>query len=52
MWRAAGWEPDDLRVDERATVLADHYLAHPALLPIPAALQARTDGAALPQAPA
>ncbi|MGP3960963.1 hypothetical protein ACTWPT_33665 [Nonomuraea sp. 3N208] len=25
--------------------MADHYLAHPALLPIPAGLQARTDGA-------
>ncbi|MFG1956013.1 hypothetical protein [Nonomuraea sp. NPDC049028] len=45
MWRAAEWEPDDPRVDELATALADHYLAHPALLPIPAGLRSRTDGA-------
>ncbi len=45
MWCAAEWEPDDPRVDELATAMADHYLAHPWLLPIPAGLQARTDGA-------
>ncbi|MFI6742801.1 MerR family transcriptional regulator [Nonomuraea sp. NPDC050451] len=45
MWRAAEWEPDDPRVDELATALADYYLAHPSLLPVPAGLQARTDGA-------
>lgn len=45
MWRAAEWEPDDPRIDELATALADHYLAHPELLPIPAALKDRTDGA-------
>jgi hypothetical protein len=32
-------------VDELATAMADHYLAHPSLLPIPAGLQARTDSA-------
>src|SRR5262245_25546883 len=45
MWCAAQWEPDDPRVDELATAMADHYLAHPSLLPIPAELQARTDSA-------
>ncbi|GLW09769.1 hypothetical protein Misp01_48980 [Microtetraspora sp. NBRC 13810] len=44
MWRATAWEPDDPRVDELATALADYYLAHPALLPIPGGLQARTAG--------
>jgi MerR family transcriptional regulator, thiopeptide resistance regulator len=45
MWRAAEWEPDDPRVDELATAIADHFIAHPALLPIPAGLQDRTDSA-------
>jgi DNA-binding transcriptional MerR regulator len=45
MWCAAEWEPDDPRVDELATAMADHYLAHPSLLPIPAGLQVRTDSA-------
>jgi DNA-binding transcriptional MerR regulator len=45
MWRAAEWEPDDPRVDELAAAVADHFLAHPALLPIPAGLRARTDSA-------
>ncbi|MEV4109844.1 hypothetical protein [Nonomuraea sp. NPDC049695] len=45
MWRAAEWEPDDPRVDELATAMAGYYLAHPALLPVPAGLQARTDAA-------
>ncbi|GIF00658.1 MerR family transcriptional regulator [Paractinoplanes rishiriensis] len=45
MWRAAEWEPDDPRIDELATAIADHFLAHPALLPVPAGLRARTDSA-------
>lgn len=45
MWCAAEWEPYDPRVDELARAMADHYLAHPSLLPIPAGLQARSDGA-------
>ncbi|MFI7703438.1 MerR family transcriptional regulator [Nonomuraea sp. NPDC049480] len=45
MWCAAEWEPDDPRVDELATAMADYFLAHPSLLPIPAGLQARTDAA-------
>ncbi|RBQ16697.1 MerR family transcriptional regulator [Spongiactinospora rosea] len=45
MWRAADWEPDDPRIDELATAIAGHFLAHPELLPIPAGLQARTDSA-------
>jgi hypothetical protein len=42
---SATWAPDDPRIDQLATDLADHYLVHPDLLPIPAALQARDDGA-------
>ncbi len=45
MWHAAEWEPDDPRVDELATAMADHFFAHPELLPIPAGLRARTDAA-------
>ncbi|MFI9841901.1 MerR family transcriptional regulator [Nonomuraea sp. NPDC051941] len=45
LWCAAEWEPDDPRVDELATAMADHFLAHPSLLPIPAGLRARDDGA-------
>ncbi|AQZ60653.1 transcriptional regulator, MerR family [[Actinomadura] parvosata subsp. kistnae] len=45
LWQAAGWEPDDPRVDELAEALADHYLADPGLLPVPAALRERADGA-------
>jgi DNA-binding transcriptional MerR regulator len=43
---AAAWEPDDPRVAELATAVADHYLAHPEHLKIVTALQARTDTAA------
>ena len=42
---AATWEPDDPRVDELATAMADHYLANPAHLKIVTALQARTEAA-------
>ena len=45
MWRAAEWEPDDPRVDELATAVADHLIADTSLLPIPTGLQARSDGA-------
>ncbi|UBU10356.1 MerR family transcriptional regulator [Nonomuraea gerenzanensis] len=45
MWCAAEWEANDPRIDELATAIADHFLAHPALLPIPAGLQDRTDSA-------
>ncbi|SEH01032.1 DNA-binding transcriptional regulator, MerR family [Nonomuraea solani] len=45
LWSAAEWDPDDPRIGELATALADHYLAHPDLLPIPAALMDRADGA-------
>ncbi|MFJ9457336.1 MerR family transcriptional regulator [Kitasatospora sp. NPDC101447] len=33
---AEGWEPDDPRIEELATAMADHYLANPALLGDPA----------------
>ncbi|MFD0362681.1 MerR family transcriptional regulator [Nocardia sp. GCM10030253] len=42
---AAAWEPDDPRIAELATAMADHYLANPAHLKIVTALQARTEAA-------
>jgi DNA-binding transcriptional MerR regulator len=45
MWRAAEWEPDDPRVDELATAVADHLIANPSLLAIPTGFLARDDGA-------
>lgn len=41
----AGWEPDDPRVGELATDLAEHYLANPAQLRIVTGLQAPTEAA-------
>ncbi|AHH98665.1 MerR family transcriptional regulator [Kutzneria albida] len=43
-WQAGEWKPDDPRVDELATAIAEHLIAHPSLLPLPTALQARADG--------
>lgn len=40
-----GWEPDDPRVAELASDLAEHYLANPAQLKIVTGLQARTEAA-------
>ncbi|MEU6641708.1 MerR family transcriptional regulator [Saccharomonospora sp. NPDC046836] len=40
-----GWEPDDPRVAELATDMAEHYLANPAQLRIVTGLQARTQTA-------
>lgn len=42
---AAHWAPDDPRIDELATAMAEHYLANPAQLKTVTALQARTDAA-------
>jgi DNA-binding transcriptional MerR regulator len=42
---SATWEPDDPRITELATAMANHYLANPAHLKIVTALQARTDTA-------
>lgn len=42
---AASWDPDDPRIAELATAMADHYLANPAQLKIVTGLQARTEGA-------
>lgn len=42
---AAAWEPDDPRIAELATAVADHYLADPALLKTVTGLQARTEAA-------
>ncbi|WP_106401376.1 MerR family transcriptional regulator [Actinocorallia populi] len=42
---AASWEPDDPRIAELATAVADHYLADPALLKTVTGLQARTEAA-------
>jgi len=43
---AAAWTPDDPRIPELATAMADHYLAHPEHLRIVTGLQARTDTSA------
>ncbi|MEU2131111.1 MerR family DNA-binding transcriptional regulator [Streptomyces sp. NPDC018352] len=42
---SVAWEPDDPRIDELATALADHYLAGPEQLRIVTGLQARTEAA-------
>ncbi|WP_406311833.1 MerR family transcriptional regulator [Streptosporangium sp. NBC_01639] len=42
---ATAWEPDDPRIAELATAMADHFLANPALLKIMTGLQARTEAA-------
>ncbi|MFB9927978.1 MerR family DNA-binding transcriptional regulator [Amycolatopsis halotolerans] len=42
---AAAWEPDDPRIDELATEMAEHYLANPAHLKIVTGMQARTEAA-------
>jgi DNA-binding transcriptional MerR regulator len=41
----AGWEPDDPRVAELASDMADHYLANPEQLKIVTGLHARTEAA-------
>lgn len=41
----SGWEPDDPRVAELASDMAEHYLANPAQLKIVTGLQARTEAA-------
>ncbi|WP_329317114.1 MULTISPECIES: MerR family transcriptional regulator [unclassified Streptomyces] len=43
---AESWEPDDPRIDELATAMADHCLAHPELLGDPANLRAWTKASA------
>ncbi len=40
---AEAWEPDDPRIDELASAMADRYLANPALLEIPAGPQPWAD---------
>ncbi|MFD6396675.1 MerR family transcriptional regulator [Nocardia sp. NPDC060249] len=42
---SATWEPDDPRIEEVATALAEHYLANPEQLKIVTGLQARTEAA-------
>ncbi|MFD8754882.1 MerR family DNA-binding transcriptional regulator [Kitasatospora sp. NPDC059577] len=39
-WEAESWEPDDPRIEELATSMAEHYLADPGLLGDPASLRA------------
>ncbi|MFJ9618376.1 MerR family transcriptional regulator [Streptomyces noursei] len=39
-WEAETWQPDDPRIEELATAMADHYLANPTLLGNPGSLQA------------
>lgn len=40
---AAGWAPDDPRIPDLATAMADHYLGHPDHLRIVTGMQALTD---------
>ncbi|WP_327064547.1 hypothetical protein [Kitasatospora sp. NBC_01302] len=42
---AVAWDPDDPRIDELATAMADHYLANPAQLKTVTGFQARTETA-------
>ncbi|MFJ9850210.1 MerR family transcriptional regulator [Streptomyces sp. NPDC101150] len=42
-WEAETWEPDDPRIEELATAMADHYLANSTLLGNPTSLQAWTN---------
>jgi DNA-binding transcriptional MerR regulator len=42
-WDAQSWDPDDPRIDELASALADNLLANRELLAIPAAFLARPD---------
>jgi hypothetical protein len=42
---AASWAPDDPRIGELATAMADQFLANPAQLRIVTGLQARTEAA-------
>ncbi len=44
MWHASDLEPDDPRVKELASAVADHLTANPAMLPSLTELQARDDG--------
>jgi DNA-binding transcriptional MerR regulator len=44
-WEAGAWEPDDPRVAELATSIAEHLLANPEQLAIPSSLQGSTDAA-------
>ncbi|WP_018541261.1 MULTISPECIES: hypothetical protein [unclassified Streptomyces] len=39
---AETWDPDDPRIEELATAMADHYLANPTLLGSPTSLRAWT----------
>jgi DNA-binding transcriptional MerR regulator len=44
-WEARAWEPDDPRVAELATAIAEHLLANPEQLAIPSSLQGSADAA-------
>ncbi|TYC68200.1 MerR family transcriptional regulator [Streptomyces sp. CB01881] len=43
---AESWDPDDPRIEELATAMAEHYLANPALLGNPTSRQAWTNASA------
>ena len=45
-WDALSWDPDDPRVEELASALADNLLAKPELLAMPAGFRAKPDTAA------
>jgi DNA-binding transcriptional MerR regulator len=41
-WEAESWDPDDPRIEELATAMAEHHLANPALLGNPTSVRAWT----------
>lgn len=45
-WEAETWDPDDPRIEELATAMADHYLANPTLLGNPTSRQAWANASA------
>ncbi|MCO1575757.1 MerR family transcriptional regulator [Crossiella sp. SN42] len=44
-WQARSWDPDDPRVEELASAMADNLLANRELLALPTGFQARSDAA-------
>ncbi|MFE5579917.1 MerR family transcriptional regulator [Kitasatospora sp. NPDC056531] len=43
-WAAGNWDPEDPRIEELATEVAEHFIADPSLMPTLSGLQEREDG--------
>ncbi|MFJ9840712.1 hypothetical protein ACIRYZ_09630 [Kitasatospora sp. NPDC101155] len=43
-WAAGNWDPDDPRIEELATEVAEHFIADPSLIPTLSGLRNREDG--------